>query len=74
MMVTGPAVRPRWSVSYRRPSAVSSREERHMTSSPDDQRRGLTLRVARAVPRDAGRGMARLDPADMARIGAKAGD
>jgi transitional endoplasmic reticulum ATPase len=45
-----------------------------MTFSLDDQTRGLTLRVAKAVPRDAGRGMARLDPADMARIGAKVGD
>jgi len=45
-----------------------------MTSSVDDQMRSLTLRVAKAVPRDAGRGMARLDPADMARIGAKVGD
>jgi transitional endoplasmic reticulum ATPase len=46
-----------------------------MTSSlVDDQKRGLTLRVAKAVPKDAGRGMARLDPADMARIGAKVGD
>ena len=34
----------------------------------------LTLRVAKAVPKDAGRGMARLDPADMAHIGAKVGD
>ena len=45
-----------------------------MTSSVDDQMRSLTLRVAKAVPKDAGRGMARLDPADMARIGAKVGD
>ncbi len=45
-----------------------------MTSSVDDQMRSLTLRVAKAVPRDAGRGMARLDPVDMARIGAKVGD
>jgi transitional endoplasmic reticulum ATPase len=45
-----------------------------MASSLDDQMRSLTLRVARAVPKDAGRGMARLDPADMARIGAKVGD
>ena len=45
-----------------------------MTSPLDDQMRSLTLRVAKAVPRDAGRGMARLDPADMARMGAKAGD
>ena len=43
-------------------------------TSVDDQMRSLTLRVAKAVPRDAGRGMARLDPADMARIGAKVGD
>ena len=43
-------------------------------TSVDDQMRSLTLRVAKAVPRDAGRGMARLDPADMARIGAQVGD
>jgi transitional endoplasmic reticulum ATPase len=40
----------------------------------DESARSLTLRVAKAVPRDAGRGMARLDPADMACLGAKAGD
>ncbi len=34
----------------------------------------LTLRIARAVPRDAGRGLARLDPADMERLGANIGD
>jgi transitional endoplasmic reticulum ATPase len=45
-----------------------------MTSPLDDQMRSLTLRVAKAVPRDAGRGMARLDPADMVRMGAKTGD
>jgi transitional endoplasmic reticulum ATPase len=45
-----------------------------MASSLDDQMRSLTLRVAKAIPRDAGRGVARLDPADMARMGAKVGD
>ena len=45
-----------------------------MTFSLDDQMHSLTLRVAKAVPKDAGHGMARLDPADMARIGAKVGD
>ena len=34
----------------------------------------VTLRVAKAMPKDAGRGMARLDPADMERLGAKVGD
>ena len=40
----------------------------------DELAHNLTLRVAKAVPRDAGRGMARLDPADMECIGAKVGD
>jgi transitional endoplasmic reticulum ATPase len=34
----------------------------------------LVLRVAKAIPKDAGRGMARLDPADMERLGASVGD
>jgi len=34
----------------------------------------LTLRVAEALPRDAGRGIARLDPGDLARLGASIGD
>ena len=33
-----------------------------------------TLRVAKAAARDAGRGMARLDPADMERLGVSVGD
>ncbi len=45
-----------------------------MTFSLDGQTHSLTLRVAKAVPKDAGHGVARLDPADMARIGAKVGD
>ena len=34
----------------------------------------LTRRVAEALPKDVGRGLARLDPADMASIGIKPGD
>ena len=66
MMVTGPAGRHADPSRIAQPPRSAPREERHISSAPDDQRRGLTLRVARAVPRDAGRGMARLDPADMA--------
>src|SRR5688572_10210979 len=33
----------------------------------------LTLKVAEGRPQDAGRGLARLDPTDMARLGAAAG-
>ena len=35
---------------------------------------GVSLRVAEGLPKDAGRGIARLDPGDMARIGVKIGD
>ncbi|MBI4493350.1 MAG: AAA family ATPase, partial [Chloroflexi bacterium] len=35
---------------------------------------GLTLRVAEALPKDVGRGIARLDPADIERLGAAIGD
>jgi transitional endoplasmic reticulum ATPase len=45
-----------------------------MTTPKNNPEKSLTLRVARAVPRDAGRGMARLDPADMVRLGASVGD
>ena len=45
-----------------------------MTTPPEAPAQILNLRVAKAVPRDAGHGMARLDPADMALIGAKVGD
>ena len=34
----------------------------------------LSLRVAEALPKDAGRGVARLDPEDLARLGADIGD
>ena len=34
----------------------------------------LTLRVAEALPKDVGRGMARLDPGDIERLGASIGD
>ncbi len=34
----------------------------------------LTLRVAEAKPRDVGRGIARLDPQDLGKIGAEVGD
>jgi transitional endoplasmic reticulum ATPase len=45
-----------------------------MTTASDEPAQSLTLRVAKAIPKDAGRGMARLDPADMALIGAGVGD
>jgi transitional endoplasmic reticulum ATPase len=35
---------------------------------------GLTLRVAEAKPRDVGRGIARIDPQDLEKIGAEVGD
>ena len=34
----------------------------------------LTLRVAEAKPRDVGRGIARIDPQDLEKIGAEVGD
>ncbi len=34
----------------------------------------LSRKVAEALPRDVGRGLARLDPADMASLGIKSGD
>ena len=43
-----------------------------VTSAPGYQQ--ALLRVARAVPKDAGRGLARLNPADMERLGVTAGD
>ncbi len=39
-----------------------------------DERPGVTLRVAEGLPKDAGRGIARLDPSDMARVDVKIGD
>jgi transitional endoplasmic reticulum ATPase len=45
-----------------------------MTAAKNKPELDLTLRVAKAIPRDAGRGMARLDPADMERLGANVGD
>ena len=36
--------------------------------------KSLTLRVAEAKPRDVGRGIARIDPQDLERIGAEVGD
>ena len=40
----------------------------------DDGRRCLTLRVAEAQARDVGRGIARIDPQDLERLGAAIGD
>jgi transitional endoplasmic reticulum ATPase len=40
----------------------------------DVDSRSLTLRVAEAKAKDAGRGIARIDPADLERIGAEVGD
>jgi len=34
----------------------------------------LKLKVTEAIPKDLGRGLARLDPADMARLGLEVGD
>ncbi|HUY50171.1 MAG TPA: CDC48 family AAA ATPase [Streptosporangiaceae bacterium] len=45
-----------------------------MTAPTNNPERNVTLRVAKAMPKDAGRGMARLDPADMERLGANVGD
>jgi len=45
-----------------------------MTGVNPDERTGVTLRVAEGLPKDAGRGIARLDPADMARVDVKIGD
>ncbi len=45
-----------------------------MTTPDNNPGPGLTLRVAKAAARDAGRGMARLDPADIERLGASVGD
>ena len=45
-----------------------------MTAPANDPEHDVTLRVARVMPRDAGRGMARLDPVDMERLGANIGD
>lgn len=45
-----------------------------MTAPTNNTEHDLTLRVAKAIPKDAGRGMARLDPADMERLGANVGD
>ena len=45
-----------------------------MTTPDNDPGHELTLRVAKAAARDAGRGMARLDPADMERIRVSVGD
>ena len=45
-----------------------------MTTPDNNPGHELTLRVAKAAARDAGRGMARLDPADMERIGVSVGD
>ncbi len=45
-----------------------------ITASANDPERDVILRVARVMPRDAGRGMARLDPVDMERLGANIGD
>ena len=36
--------------------------------------KGLKLKVSEALPKDLGRGLARLDPADMARLGLEVGD
>ena len=38
------------------------------------EERTLTLRVAEALPKDAGRGLARLDPRDLAQLGVAVGD
>ena len=45
-----------------------------MTTPDNNPGHELTLRVAKAAVRDAGRGMARLDPADMERLGVSVGD
>lgn len=42
--------------------------------SPSSVRRDLSLRVAEARPKDAGRGLARLDPQDLKQLGISIGD
>ncbi len=42
--------------------------------SADQHSQGLRLRVVEAHPRDAGRGIVRIDPADLERLGAAIGD
>lgn len=41
---------------------------------PDGEEAGISLRVAEALPRDVGRGLARLDPADMEQLQCRVGD
>jgi len=41
---------------------------------PADEQQAVILRVAEGLPKDAGRGIARLDPGDMTRVGVKIGD
>src|SRR5574337_18152 len=50
---------------------VRSERANEMDESPP---KTLTLRVAEALPKDAGRGFARLDPGDMKALGAEVGD
>ena len=45
-----------------------------MTSVTPDEGTSVTLRVSEGLPKDAGRGIARLDPGDMTRVGVKIGD
>ena len=47
--------------------------------NPEPEERGpaapeIARKIAEALPKDVGRGLARLDPADMARLGIKPGD
>ena len=45
-----------------------------MTAEPNTTVREIVLRVAEALPRDVGRGVVRLDPQDLQRLGASVGD
>jgi transitional endoplasmic reticulum ATPase len=43
-------------------------------TAPTNEEKGLRLRVVEAHPKDAGRGIVRIDPADLEKIGASIGD
>ena len=44
------------------------------TDNGDTEKREIVRKIAEALPKDVGRGLARLDPADMAIMGIKPGD
>jgi transitional endoplasmic reticulum ATPase len=56
------------------PSSLLERAGAAMESSVVERTPAVTLRVAEGAPKDAGRGIARLDPRDLGRLGAEVGD